>query len=149
MSNFVFSKKNMPSSVKRNTFRKAEKLCSQKEIDRIFSEGKSLSLSPFRLLYLETEANENPPVKVLIAVPKKKLKLAVHRNRMKRLIREAYRMSKHKLIEVISVSGKHFDIAFIFTGNKCITQKETLTAINGLLDRLILTHEIAMIGKNH
>jgi ribonuclease P protein component len=93
------------------------------------------------LLYLETEANEQPPVKVLIAIPKKKLKLAVQRNRMKRLVREAYRLSKHKLLEVVARSGKHYDIAFIFTGNKCITQKETLTAINGLLDRLILTHE--------
>ena len=131
----------MPSSVKINTFRKAEKLCSQKDIDRIFSEGKSLFMSTFRLLYLETEANEKPPVKVLIAVPKKKLKLAVHRNRMKRLIREAYRVSKHKLIEAVVRSGYHFDIAFVFTGNKCITQKETLTAINGLLDRLILINE--------
>jgi ribonuclease P protein component len=141
MSNFVFSKKDMPPSAKSNTFRKAEKLCSQKEIDRIFAEGKPISLSPFRLLYLETEANEQPPVKVLIAIPKKKLKLAVQRNRMKRLVREAYRLSKHKLLEVVARSGKHYDIAFIFTGNKCITQKETLTAINGLLDRLILTHE--------
>lgn len=131
----------MPSSVKINTFRKAEKLCSQKEIDRIFSDGKSISMSPFRLLYLETEANEKPPVKVLIAVSKKKLKLSVHRNRMKRLIREAYRVSKHKLIETVVRSGYHFDIAFVFTGNKCITQKETLTAINGLLDRLILINE--------
>jgi len=131
----------MPSSVKINTFRKAEKLCSQKEIDRIFSDGKSISMSQFRLLYLETEANEKPPVKVLIAVPKKKLKLSVHRNRMKRLIREAYRVSKHKLIDAVVRSGYHFDIAFVFTGNKCITQKETLTAINGLLDRLILINE--------
>ncbi len=131
----------MPSSVKINTFRKAEKLCSQREIDLIFSEGKSISMNPFRLLYIETEANEKPPVKVLIAVPKKKLKLAVHRNRMKRLIRETYRMSKHKLLEVVAQSGKHYDIAFIFTGIKCITQKETLTAINGLLDRLILINE--------
>jgi len=131
----------MPSSVKKNTFRKAEKLCSQKEIDKIFSEGKSISVSQFRLLYIETEAKEQPAVKVLIAVPKKKLKLAVHRNRMKRLIRESYRLSKHKLIDAALRSGNHYDIAFIFTGNKCITQKETHTAINGLLDRLILTNE--------
>ena len=141
MSIFVFLKINMPSSVKSNTFRKAEKLCNQKEIDRIFSEGKSLSVSPFRLLYVETEAREQPAVKVLIAVPKKKLRLAVQRNRMKRLIREAYRLSKHNLIDAVLQSGYHYDIAFIFTGNKCITQKETLTAINGLLDRLILTNE--------
>jgi len=141
MSNFVSKEIYMPGSDKRNTFRKAEKLCSQKEIDRIFAEGKSLSVNPFRLLYIESEANNLPPVRVLIAVPKKKLKLAVSRNRMKRLIREAYRMNKHRLLEVVAHSGKRCDIAFIFNGNKCITLEETHTAINGLLDRLIRIHE--------
>ena len=131
----------MVISIKKETFRKAEKLCSQKEIDKIFLEGKYLTVSQFHLLYLATESVDMPAVKVLIAVPKKKLKLAVHRNRMKRLIREAYRVSKHKFTEFAVRSGFNYHIAFVFTGNSCITQKETLTVINELLDRLILKHE--------
>jgi len=131
----------MPDSVIRNTFRKAEKLCSQVHIDSLFSEGKVLVSSQFRLIYLMTEASGNPAAIVLIAVPKKKLKLAVTRNRMKRLIREAYRLNKHKLLESIANSGKQCEIAFIFTGKKCITQQETHVAINDLLDRLIRTNE--------
>ena len=131
----------MHRSVIRNTFRKPEKICNQKQIDSLFKEGKSLKSGLFRLLYLETEAKEGSPVQVLIAVPKKNLRHAVTRNRMKRLIREAYRLSKHKLIGTYAKDGKHCDIAVIFMGKQCVSQSETLTAINELMDRLILTHE--------
>jgi len=131
----------MPDSVTRNTFRKPEKLCSQVNIDKLFSEGKVLASSQFRLIYLETELSGKPSVKVLIAVPKKKLKLAVSRNRMKRLIREAYRNGKHNLLEAYTKSGIHCEIAIVFTGKKCISQQETNAAINDLLNRLIRTHE--------
>jgi hypothetical protein len=60
---------------------------------------------------------------------------------MKRLIREAYRISKHKLIATYKKAGKHCDIAVVFMGKQCITQAETHIAINELLDRLISTHE--------
>lgn len=131
----------MLNSVKRNTFRKPEKICNQKQIDSLFKEGKSLKSGLFRLLYLETESTTPAPVQVLIAVPKKNLRHAVTRNRMKRLIREAYRMSKHKIQEVYIKAGKHCDIAFIFTGKQCVSQPETTIAINDLLDRLIIIHE--------
>lgn len=131
----------MPDSVPRNTFRKPEKLCSQNQIDRLFAEGKSMATKQFRLIYFESDESAHPNVKVLIAVSKKNFKHAVSRNRMKRLIREAYRISKHKVLEEYKNHGKHCNIAFIFTGKKYATQQETNTAINELLDRLILTHE--------
>ena len=131
----------MPTTAKRNTFRKPEKICSQKQIDLLFAQRKSISSGLFRLIYLETEASAKPPVQLLIAVPKKNLRHAVDRNRMKRLIREAYRLNKHDLVDFYSRIGKHCDIAVIFTGKLCISQAETLTAIKGLLNRLILVHE--------
>jgi ribonuclease P protein component len=131
----------MLNSVKRNTFRKPEKICNQKQIDSLFEEGKSMKSGLFRLLFLETETSRPTPVQVLIAVPKKNMRHAVTRNRMKRLIREAYRMSKYKILEVYTKAEKHCDLAFIFTGKKCVSQAETNTAINELLDRLIHIHE--------
>ena len=95
----------------------------------------------FRMLFVETEVAGKPPVQVLIAVPKKNLRHAVDRNRMKRLIREAYRLSKHSILDKYSKAGKHLDIAFIFMGKQCVSQAETLTAINVLLDRLIVKDE--------
>jgi len=131
----------MPESTKSYTFRKAEKLCSQTQIDKLFSAGKSLSSRHFRLVYIERDSWTNPAVKILIAVPKKNLKHAVDRNRMKRLIREAYRNNKNRLLEMYHNSGKNCDVALIFTGKQCISQQETLIAIIELLDRFIHTHE--------
>jgi len=131
----------MLSTAKRNTFRKPEKICNQNQIDALFKEGKSLKSGLFRLLFVETETTGKVPVQVLIAVPKKNLRHAVDRNRMKRLIREAYRLSKHLILDEYSKAGKHLDIAIIFMGKQCVSQSDTLTAINVLMDRLIVTHE--------
>lgn len=131
----------MPEAVKRNTFRKPEKVCNQNQIDALFTQGKSLKSGFFRLIFIETEKSDKSPVQVLIAVPKKKLRHAVDRNRMKRLIREAYRLNKHKIAEVYSQTGTHCDLAVIFNGAKCVSQAEATAAIKELLDRLILTHE--------
>jgi len=131
----------MLSSAKSNTFRKPEKICNQNQIDSLFKDGKSIKSGLFRLLFVETDRPGKSPVQVLIAVPKKNLRHAVDRNRMKRLIREAYRLSKHKLLDEYSVAGKHLDIAIIFMGKQCVSQSDALTAINILLDRLIQVHE--------
>jgi ribonuclease P protein component len=125
----------------RNTFRKSEKLCSQTRIDRLFREGRSISSGAFRLIYLISAEALPPAASVLIAVPKKNLKLAVDRNRMKRLIREAYRHEKHPLLAWLHNAGLHCDLALVFGSRKCISQAETRTAINELLGRLIQKHE--------
>jgi ribonuclease P protein component len=131
----------MVNTVARNTFRKPEKICTQIQIDFLFKDGKSLKSGVFRLIFVETEKSDKSPVQVLIAVPKKKLRHAVDRNRMKRLIREAYRLNKHKINEMYSQIGKHCDLAVIFNGTQCVSQSETTAAIKELLDRLIRNHE--------
>lgn len=131
----------MLSSVKRNTFRKPERICNQNQIDSLFKDGKSLKSGLFKLIYVENDTSGKSPVQILIAVPKKNLRHAVDRNRMKRLIREAYRLSKHKILDEYSYAEKHLDIAVIFMGKQCVSQSDTLTAINVLLDRLIGKHE--------
>jgi len=131
----------MLSSVKTNTFRKPEKICNQNQIDNLFNNGRSFRSGLFKLVFIEIDTIQKMPVQVLIAVPKKNLRHAVDRNRMKRLIREAYRLSKHKILDEYSKAGKHLDIAFIFLGKQPVSQAETITAINFLLDRLINKHE--------
>ncbi|MFS4469025.1 ribonuclease P protein component [Maribacter sp. 2210JD10-5] len=76
------------------SYPKREKLKSKKAIQALFSEGKSVSVFPLKLIYLKTQLPENVSVQCGVAVPKKNFKNAVKRNRIKRLMREAYRLNK-------------------------------------------------------
>ena len=76
------------------TYSKNEKLKSKKLIEQLFSEGKSVSAFPLRMVYLKTTFDENTNIKVGVSVSKRHFKKAVDRNRLKRLLREAYRLNK-------------------------------------------------------
>ncbi len=76
------------------TYSKKEKLKSKKCIEQLFSEGQSVSAYPLRLVFLKTEFNENIVAKTGVSVSKRCFKSAVDRNRIKRLLREVYRLNK-------------------------------------------------------
>jgi ribonuclease P protein component len=83
------------------TYPKHEKLKSQKHIDLLFSEGKSVSKFPLRLVYVPIELENDEKIKIGVSVSKKNFKNAVDRNHYKRLLRECYRLNKHLLLETI------------------------------------------------
>ena len=102
---------------------KSERLTSQLVIEKIFAGGNaSMAAFPLRIVYMqmekqgEDEATKTPLASILVSVPKKRFRHAVDRNRMKRLIREAYRLNKHILWEALE--GKDFRLALAFV---CIT----------------------------
>lgn len=76
------------------SFKKIEKLKGQKLIEKLFSEGKSVAAYPLRLVYLKTSFEDSVKIKTGVSVSKKHFKKAVDRNRIKRLMREAYRLHK-------------------------------------------------------
>ena len=76
------------------SFSKEERLCNVKLIDKLFHNGSSFLLYPFRIVWLLESLSTENPVQVLISVPKKKFKRAVDRNLLKRRIREIYRLQK-------------------------------------------------------
>ena len=73
---------------------KKDKLKSKKMIEKLFAEGKSITAFPLRLIYLETVFSDDSTIKTAVSVSKKFHKKAVSRNRIKRIIREAYRLNK-------------------------------------------------------
>lgn len=83
----------------RNTYPKHEKLKSKTTIDLLFSEGKSVSKYPLRLVYVPAVLENEERIKFGVSVSKKYFKKAVDRNYFKRVLRETYRLNKELLLE--------------------------------------------------
>lgn len=81
------------------SYPKDEKLKSKTTIGLLFSEGKSVSKYPLRLVYYTGTLAEEQKIKMGVSVSKKHFKKAVDRNRFKRILRETYRLNKHLLID--------------------------------------------------
>lgn len=96
------------------TFKKEERLTNKKTFDQLFSKGKSFTVSPFRLVWVDlTPAPSMAGIncQLGISVPKRSFAKAVDRNKLKRRIREAYRKNKHLLYEVLK--NKNLTIALM------------------------------------
>ena len=94
-------------------FTKAERVTGAKRVDAIFSSGKSFISYPLRIVYLQHEQSPQPSCSILVTVPKKRIKKAVHRNRIKRLVRESYRLNK-EFVNEIELGEQSLDIAFVY-----------------------------------
>jgi ribonuclease P protein component len=114
------------------SFSKREKLCSQKTIDRLFKEGASVKAFPLRVVFLEVDEADSA-VQVLISVPKKRIRKAHDRNRVKRLIREAYRLNKAELVERTASEGKRLALAFIYLFDRVMESAEVHEAMQRVL----------------
>lgn len=122
------------------TFRKEERLCSRTLIEKLFHrEGsRSMAAFPLRLVYMKTETKENePPVQVMVSVPKRCFKRAVKRNRVKRQVREAYRKNKDMLY--YGLHGREntgLALAFIWLDDKLWDTSEVERKVVNLMTRL-------------
>ena len=120
-----------------NTFSKAERLCSQRRIENLFSAGsKSVSSYPIRAVYQAVDDEQSFPVQVLISVSKRHFKHAVDRNRMKRLIREAYRQHKQLLWQALEPTDARLSLAFIYQSDELSDYSTVESHIINLLQRV-------------
>jgi ribonuclease P protein component len=99
------------------TFSKEERLSHRSQIDALFQERQAFSASPLKIIYRFDPVSE-PGVKILIAISKKKFRHAVTRNRLRRLIRESYRLHKQLLQVQNNALTFSLHVGFIYVGDK-------------------------------
>jgi ribonuclease P protein component len=116
-----------------NDFRREERLKSEKTINRLFKEGRSFSCYPLRLVFIEhppaqdAELDSNP-VQVAFSVPKRNFKKSVDRNLLKRRMREAYRLHKNEVYNLLKnnelYANSRFSFMLLYTAKEELTYAE-------------------------
>jgi ribonuclease P protein component len=96
------------------TFKKEEKLCSQKIIGEIFLSGNSFLCYPLKVVWKEEVLNTSYPAQVVFSVPKRLFKRAHDRNLLKRQLREVYRHRKNELYQFLEPNGRKIAIMIVY-----------------------------------
>lgn len=122
----------------RSTLSKRERIVSRKLIETLFGGGRSQSMVafPLRVVYMiqERTANE-PPVQLLVSVPKKHFKHAVDRNRVKRQVREAFRLHKQTLHDAVPPASQLL-LAFVWLSDSHSPSVTVERRVVGLMQRV-------------
>ncbi|MBR4842270.1 MAG: ribonuclease P protein component [Bacteroidaceae bacterium] len=132
-------------------FDKSERLCSGKLTDRLFNEGnRSVGSFPVRLVWLELPSGETGKVQVLLSVPKRRFRHAVDRNRVKRQLREFYRLECGELKQFVKNRGKCLLIGILFTDNTLWETEKLVPRLRSAFDRLlsVLSSENSSVQKD-
>ncbi|MEX6690753.1 ribonuclease P protein component [Danxiaibacter flavus] len=120
-----------------NSYGREEKLKSRKQIDLLFAKGKSVNQFPVKLIYLEVPDEMDFPVKAGVIAPSRLFKKAVQRNRVKRLLREAYRTEKAPLIEYAQNQNRKLILFLLFVDRQIPSYALVKEKISMAIPRLI------------
>lgn len=134
----------------RLTLHKGEKLRHRSQVEGLFREGKSIYEFPLRIAWrlidrkkLESSFRTGVPPRVdnlqmLITVPKKKLRKAVERVKMRRRIREAYRLNRMPLkIALDEAEGdRYLQLGIIYIHNECLDYGDVEKKMRKIIGKL-------------
>ncbi|MBU0489042.1 MAG: ribonuclease P protein component [Bacteroidetes bacterium] len=119
------------------TFKKSERLCGTKQFAELFASGRSFVVFPYRIVFLEKEADNNPAVLFAVSIPRRRMKRAVDRNKLKRRTREVWRKNKADLIDHFTKHHKKCYVAFIYLENDLVSYQVAERKIKDAINRLI------------
>lgn len=112
-----------------------DKLKSKKIIEQLFAEGSRVKSFPLQLIYLKKEHCSKSPIKVGFTVPKRSVKLAVNRNRIKRMMREVYRINKQLFSENLN---EQYIFMLIYMAKEETKYEELELSIKKVCDKFLL-----------
>lgn len=139
MTTFTLSKK--------FTLGRNERLKHRKFIERLFKEGRSISVFPFRIYYLITD-ELTLPLQAGFSASTRNFKKAVDRNRIKRITREAYRIQKNELNSFLIIKKKKLAVFFIYTDKHLPDFEIVKEKVRNILQKLItIIHEMDSPGS--
>ena len=137
------------------TFKKEERLCSRRLIDQLYAEGHRLMAFPFSVQWmivpnlspstshlspstshLSPSTSHLSPCQVLIVAPKRKFRHAVDRNRVRRLIRECYRLRKPALYSFLEEHNISIVFSMVYIHNEIMTYEQLGKKMDKLLESL-------------
>lgn len=120
----------------RYTLCKDERLKREQYIETLFRSGKAFSVFPLRVIWrFHPKGQEQYPVRAGFSAPKKKFRHAVDRNRIKRMIREAWRLQKHSIYALVP-PDQQLHLFFIFTDATLPGQPAIMAAVSKGISKL-------------
>lgn len=121
------------------TLPRSERLRSLKAIRRLFGEGHSGFVYPFRYVWIADRRAgeaEGRGIEAMFSVPKKFHKRANKRNLLKRRTREAYRLNREVLSQAVAERDVTLDIAFVYSTKECHSHKTITNALQRILEQV-------------
>ena len=121
---------------KQFSYNKPQKLKSRKVLEAVFAKKQSVNAFPVKLFYLAVEEADFP-LKAGVGVSARNFKKAVDRNRIKRLLREAYRLNKTELLNFVQANNKNLALFILFVDKTLPDYKTIETAVKSALNKLL------------
>jgi len=124
----------------KNTFKKRDKLKSPLEIEALYRENQFIVSHPLKCYYSFEEVTDNKSnIRAAFSVPKKIFKHAIDRNKLKRRMREAYRLHYKTVFETfINQKEKQLKLFFIYVGKEVLDSEEIVKSLLVILQKINL-----------
>ena len=121
----------------KHTYGKEQRLKSVIVLNRIFESGEKIKSFPILARYTTSTFEAEVPFQVATTVSKRRFRKAVTRNRIKRLMREAWRLEKHRLGEIWKKGDSQFALVLIYVGNEIPDFEKCANTIRKIVDVLL------------